>query len=110
MILNTPAAALCSRYSRVAVAAFLLAAAAPSIAGQEVARIPFVNSPPGTTALGGGLRFGSNPYISSGESEEVPLDLIPLYLYEGKYLFAHGTSGGVHLYKNDNFSFSVLGR
>lgn len=110
MIMNTPAAALCSRYIRIAVMGFLLAATAPCMAGQEVARIPFVNSPPGTAALGGGLRFGSNPYISSGESEEVPLDLIPLYLYEGRYLFAHGTSFGVHLYKNDSFSFSVLGR
>jgi MipA family protein len=88
----------------------LLAVAAPAVADQELARIPFFNAPPGTTGLGGGFRFGNNPYISSGESEEVPLDLIPMYLYEGKYLYSRGTSGGVHLFKNEKFSFDAMVR
>jgi len=88
----------------------LLIISAPALAGQEVARIPFINAPPGTAGLGGGFRMGDNPYISSGENEEVPLDLVPLYLYEGKYLFAHGTSFGVHFFKNDKFSISALAR
>jgi outer membrane scaffolding protein for murein synthesis (MipA/OmpV family) len=96
--------------SRILLAAALLATAAPALAGQEVARIPFFNAPPGTTGLGGGFRFGRNQYISSGESDEVPLDLIPLYLYEGKYLFARGTSGGIHIFRNEKFSFSALAR
>ncbi len=95
------------RIKRVLMAGLLLAVAAPAMAAQEVARIPFVNAPPGTAGLGGGFRFGNNPYISSGESDEVPLDLIPLYLYEGKFLFAHGTSLGIHLFRNDKFSFSA---
>jgi len=95
---------------RAIVAAALLGATVPVLAGQEVTRIPFFNAPPGTTGLGGGFRFGNNPYISSGESDEVPLDLIPLYLYEGKWLFAHGTAGGVHIYRNDKFSVSALAR
>jgi outer membrane protein len=86
----------------------LLGAAAPTMAGQEVARIPFINAPDGTAGLGAGFRFGESPYISSGESTEAQLDLIPLYLYEGKYLFAHGTTFGVHVFKNTNFSFSAL--
>ena len=102
-----------SRLGRVKsfiMAGLLLAVAVPVMAAQEVARIPFINAPPGTAGLGGGFRFGNNPYISSGESEEVPLDLIPLYLYEGKYLFAHGTSFGIHVFKNEKFSFSALAR
>jgi outer membrane protein len=86
----------------------LLGATAPTMAGQEVARIPFINAPDGTAGLGAGFRFGESPYISSGESTEAQLDLIPLYLYEGKYLFAHGTTFGVHVFKNTKFSFSAL--
>jgi outer membrane scaffolding protein for murein synthesis (MipA/OmpV family) len=82
----------------------------PAHAAQEVARIPFINAPSGTAGLGGGFRFGNSPYISSGENTETALDLIPLYLYEGEYLYAHGTSGGIHIIKNENFTFSALAR
>jgi outer membrane protein len=98
------------RLYRALMATIIMMASVTSMAGQEVARIPFINAPAGTTGLGGGFRFGKNPYISSGESDEVPLDLIPLYLYEGKYLFAHGTSGGIHIFRNDRFTFSALAR
>ena len=98
------------RVEHLIVVSLLLGVPIPSFAGQEVARIPFINAPSGTAGLGGGFRFGNNQYISSGESDEVPLDLIPLYLYEGKYLFAQGTSFGVHFFKNDKFSISALGR
>ena len=89
------------------VAAFVTVTAS-AMAGQEVIRIPFINAPAGTTGLGGGFRMGKSTYISSGESEEVPLDLIPLYLYEGKWLFAHGTTGGVHFLNTDKFTISAL--
>ena len=95
---------------RAFLAAVLLAVTTVGMAGQEVARIPIINAPVGTTGLGGGFRFGKSTYISSGESEEVPLDLIPLYLYEGKWLFAHGTSGGVHLFRTEKFRISALMR
>ena len=37
--------------------------------------------------------------------------MIPLYLYEGKWLFAHGTAGAVFtLIKNDRFSLSAVGQ
>ena len=98
------------RVEHLIVVSLLLGVPIPSFAGQEVARIPFINAPSGTAGLGGGFRFGNNQYISSGESDEVPLDLIPLYLYEGKYLFAQGTSFGVHFFKNDKFSISALAR
>jgi outer membrane protein len=89
--------------------------AAVSIAGivatslgeaQEVARFPIVDAPARTPGLGAGFRSARDIYI--GEDERT--DLIPLYLFEGKYLFAHGTSVGVHLFRNDNFSLDVLSR
>ena len=97
---------VCRWISATIVAAGVIA---PAFAAQELARIPIIDAPDGTAGLGGGLRMGRDPYIGSPDAEsEVPLDLIPLYLYEGKWLFAHGTAGGVHFYKNENFSISAL--
>ena len=79
---------------------------APLSLAQEVARFPIVDAPPGTPGLGAGVRSDSDNYIREDTRE----DLIPLYLYEGKYLFAHGTSVGVHLFRNDNFGLDVLSR
>lgn len=70
-------------------------------AAQEVAEIPFSSAPAGTAALGGGLRSGQSPYLASDSEDERQTDLVPLYLYEGKYLFARGTAGGVHLLRNE---------
>jgi len=61
-------------------------------AGQEVARIPIVDAPPKTPGLGAGVRLGNSPY----RGDSTTFDLVPLYLYEGRYLFAHGVSAGVH--------------
>ena len=80
--------------------------AANTASAQEVAEIPFFSVSPGTAALGGGLRFGQSPYFASDNEDQRQLDLIPLYLYEGKYLFARGTSGGVHVLRNDAFEFN----
>jgi outer membrane scaffolding protein for murein synthesis (MipA/OmpV family) len=77
---------------------------------QEVAEIPFFTAPPGTAALGAGLRTGQSPYLASDSEDERQADLIPLYLYEGKYLFARGTSGGIHLVRNDALEFNLYSR
>ena len=77
---------------------------------QEVADIPFFSSSPGASALGGGLRFGQSPYLATDNEDERQLDLIPLYLYEGKYFFARGTSGGLHMFRKDTFEFNLLAR
>ncbi len=77
---------------------------------QEVADIPFSAAPAGSAALGAGLRFGQSPYFASDNDEQRQLDLIPLYLYEGKYLFARGTAGGVHIVSNDAFEFNLYTR
>lgn len=67
-------------------------------------------APPGSAALGGGIRFGQSPYLATDSEDERRLDLIPLYLYEGKWLFAHGTAGGIHLFNNDTFQANLYAR
>ena len=84
--------------------------ASPCADAQEVAEIPFWHTPEGSAALGGGLRFGQSPYLATDNEDQRKLDLVPLYLYNGKYLFARGTSGGVHLIKNDALEFNVYAR
>ena len=83
---------------------------ASTVSAQEVAEIPFFSTSPGAAALGGGFRIGQSPYLASDNEDQRQLDLIPLYLYEGKYLFARGTSGGVHVLRNDSFEFNLVTR
>jgi outer membrane scaffolding protein for murein synthesis (MipA/OmpV family) len=64
------------------------------------------DEPEGTPGLGGLLRVGHQNYL--GEPSRT--DFIPLFLYEGRYIFAHGTSFGVHALRNEWFSFDLLGR
>jgi outer membrane scaffolding protein for murein synthesis (MipA/OmpV family) len=87
-----------------------LAVASTSARAQEVAEIPIFNAPAGTAALGGGIRGGQSPYLATDNEDQRRLDLIPLYLYEGKYLFFRGTKGGVHLIDNDVWEVNILGR
>lgn len=68
--------------------------------------MPIVEATPGSTGLGGGLRFTSNPYIGDTDTG----DLVPLYLYEGRWLFAHGTAFGVHAYRNTHFTLDLFAR
>jgi outer membrane scaffolding protein for murein synthesis (MipA/OmpV family) len=81
-----------------------------SASAQEVAEIPFSNAPPGSAALGAGLRIGQSPYLASDNEDQRQVDLIPLYLYEGKYLFIRGVAGGVHLFKNDSLELNLYTR
>ena len=83
---------------------------AGAVSAQEVAEIPFSSAPPGTAALGGGLRFGQSLYLATDNEDERQMDLIPLYLYEGKYLFARGVSGGAHLFRNDSVELNLYTR
>lgn len=68
----------------------------------QVTQVPFANAQAGSVGLGAGVRAGRSPYkgietLSSLENEN-NTDLVPLYLYEGQYLFSHGTRAGVHLW------------
>jgi len=80
-------------------------------ADNQVSQIPFSDSASGSVGLGAGFRFGVSPYkhidtISSDENDN-NADLIPLYLYEGQYIFSHGTRAGIHLWK-ENVEFDAL--
>jgi outer membrane scaffolding protein for murein synthesis (MipA/OmpV family) len=82
----------------------------PAYAQYEVAEIPFFNTPKGTAALGGGLRLGQDLYIATDNEDQRQYDLVPLYLYNGKYVFFRGTAGGIHLFSTDNIELNVMGR
>lgn len=73
---------------------------------QPLAQIPIIDAPLYTPGLGGGLVIADNVY----RGDQTYQTLVPLYLYEGKYLFAHGTSIGAHLFRDDTFSLDILGR
>ena len=82
----------------------------PAHAQYEVAEIPFFDTPKGSAALGGGLRLGQDLYIAADNEDQRQYDLVPLYLYNGKYIFFRGTAGGVHLFSRDHVEFNVMGR
>lgn len=91
--------------------AIILALLISSVAnGQEVSEIPFFNAPEGSAGLGAGLRFGQSPYLASDNEDERQLDLIPLYLYEGKHLFFRGTGGGLHFVNTDEWEVNLYAR
>ncbi len=90
-------------------AVILLLLADAGFTAQEVARIPFVNAPDGTAGLGGSIRVTTDAYFSNSNKDDV-VDLIPLYLFEGDYLFAQGTYGGLHIVDSDRFEFNVIGQ
>ncbi len=95
-----------SRWPRVLVGIGLAWILAAPVTAQEAARIPIIDAEPGTPALGAGVRLGSNPYTDAREG----LDLVPLYLFEGRWLYSHGTSGGVHIYRNKRISLDAFVR
>lgn len=74
------------------------------LANNQVTDIPFSGIEPGSVGLGAGRRIGTSPYkyieTVSSLLNDKNSDLVPLYLYEGKYFFARGTSAGLHLYKS----------
>ena len=82
----------------------------PARAQYEVADIPFFNTPKGTAALGGGVRLQQDLYFAPDNEDQRQFDLVPLYLYNGKYLFFRGTAGGVHIFSSDNFELNLMGR
>ena len=93
-----------------AVILLLVTSGLPAYAQYEVAEIPFFNAPKGTAALGGGIRLGQDLYIATDNDDQRTFDLVPLYLYNGRWLFFRGTAGGVHIFNNDKFELNVMGR
>lgn len=95
---------------RALVAVVIGTASLPALAQYEIAQIPFFNAPAGSAGLGGGIRLTNDLYFAVENEDQRQLDLVPLYLYNGRYVFARGTSGGVHLFRNDNVELNVLFR
>ena len=96
------------RNGRGVLASVLVLAGVAS--AQEVAEIPFSSSPLGTAALGGGLRISQSPYLPSDNGDQFQLDLVPLYHYEGKIVYARGIAAGVHLVRNDSVELNLFAR
>jgi MipA family protein len=88
--------------------------AAPLAAHAARAGVTIADPPLGSSGLGIGYRFGDSPYrgIANIASDENDLnsDLVPLYLYEGRRLFARGSWAGLHLYDRPGFGVDMIAR
>ncbi len=61
-------------------------------------------SVPGGAGLGLATRMERSPYRDGGTRN----DLVPLYLYEGKYIYLHAYRVGLKLYESDDNRFDVF--
>jgi outer membrane protein len=102
------------RLGRILLLAFGSALAAPAAADWLLTQTPFHDTEPGSVGIGYGARFGQSPYVGIGDIGSVysdyNYDLVPLYLYEGDYLFAHGVEWGVHLFKPRPLKLDLVAR
>jgi len=72
----------------------------------EAQRIIFGDVPDGTPGLAGAARPRRDEYVGGFRSTSIE----PLLLYQGKWLFSDGTSGGVHLLDTDWLYLDLYGR
>lgn len=84
--------------------------ATPAFAGQEVTDLAFSNWPTGSAALGGALHIRRNVYQPADNVDDWPIDLVPLLLYNGKYVFSRGTAAGVHILNKRSVELNLLAR
>jgi len=87
-----------------------LVVATSAFAGQEVTEIPISDWPTGSAALGGGLHVRRNLYRAVDSVSDWPVDLIPLLLYNGKYVYSRGTAAGVHILNRQAIELNLLAR
>ena len=59
---------------------------------------------PGGAGMGFAIRMESSPYRGGG----IRHDLVPVYLYEGKYAYLHGYRAGLKLYDQEDSRFDVF--
>ena len=85
-------------------------AAGSAFAAQEVTEIPISDWPKGAAALGAAYIAGQNPYYTTDDSDGWKTDLIPLVLYNGKYVYFRGTAAGIHVVDRDAFELNLLAR
>jgi outer membrane scaffolding protein for murein synthesis (MipA/OmpV family) len=87
-----------------------LAVTASAFAGQEVTEISIDDWPTGSAGLGGALHVRRNLYQGVGDVSDWQAELIPLLLYNGKYVFARGTAFGVHVLDKPALELNLLAR
>lgn len=98
---------------RVFLFLFCLLCASTSVANDLAsATINRMYAPQGSVSLGAVLRGGNSPYKGLTNIASIlndnRVDLVPLYLYEGKRFFARGTTAGIHLYQNDTLTIDSI--
>ncbi len=89
----------------VRLAALLLGAAfgaAPAVANTDP--LSELLTVPGSAALGLAVRAEQSPYVGGGTR----YDLLPLYLYEGKRVFLHGSRAGLKLFDEESQRVDVF--
>ena len=92
---------------RRAAAAIVLAAtgsAACSLAWANSDPLTGVVAAPGGAGLGAALRMERSPYQGAGTRN----DLVPLYLYEGKYVYLHAYRFGLKLDSSERHRFDLF--
>ncbi|MBT8444946.1 MAG: MipA/OmpV family protein, partial [Gammaproteobacteria bacterium] len=90
----------------LAIAFFVVLFQEEAAASFEVQRILVGDIPDGTPGLGGVLRPRRDEYLGDYGTSSIE----PLYLFEGKWLYSNGMSGGVHIVDNDWFFFDLNAR
>jgi outer membrane scaffolding protein for murein synthesis (MipA/OmpV family) len=95
---------------KIALLFCCLLATSPVLAGQEVTEIPMSDWPTGAAALGAASIASQNLYYAKEGSDDWKADLIPLVLYNGKYIFFRGTAAGVHVLNRDAIELNLLAR
>ncbi len=95
---------------RQALLFYCLATAGSAFAGQAVSEIPISDWQVGAAALGAGYIGVQSPYNSSDRDDEWGSDLIPLVLYNGKYVFFRGTAAGIHVLRRERIELNLLAR
>ncbi len=80
--------------------------------GNPVTEIHTQGIQQGTVGLGMGWRWGDSPYRGIQDIGSIvndnEYDLMPFYFYEGKVLFARGSSAGIHLFNGGNFTLDAV--
>lgn len=91
---------------------FFAALALPAAAGNPVTQIHTEGVRDGTVGLGAGFRWGDSPYRGIQDIGSIvndnDYDVMPFYFYEGKYLFAHGSTAGVHLLDRNGLRLDAI--
>lgn len=89
-------------FCRRAATALLLALAGAAWANSDP--LTGLVAEPGGAGLGAAVRAERSPYVGAGTR----YDLVPLYLYEGKYAYLHAYRAGLHLDTGPSHRFDVF--